>query len=90
MAIISKVYERKEMLMTVVDRRGVPLTTTFGDLAIGEAFTDDDGDINIKTDVGAAIYWTGEYWATSCHYSGDELIIPLEVTYTFERERSRE
>ena len=75
--------------MQVIDRRGKKLTTTFGDLAIGDAFTDDDGDINIKTDVGAAIYWTGEYWATSCAYSGDELIIPLEVTYTFEREEGR-
>ena len=73
--------------MTVNDRTGVPLTTTFGDIAIGDAFIDDDGDINIKTDVGAAIYWTGEYWATSCAYSGNEPIIPLEATYTFERKR---
>lgn len=75
--------------MQVIDRRGIPLTTTFGDLAIGEAFTDSDGDINIKTDIGMAIYWTGEYWATSCAYSGDEPIIPLEVTYTFERKGGR-
>lgn len=75
--------------MQVIDRRGKKLTVTFGDLAIGEAFTDDDGDINIKTDVGSAIYYTGERWALSCAYSGDELIIPLEVTYTFEREEGR-
>ena len=76
--------------MQVIDRRGKKLTVTFGDLAIGDAFQDDDGDINIKTDVGAAIYWEGDYWAPSCAYSGDELIIPLEVTYTFEREERRE
>ena len=71
--------------MTVIDKRGIPLTTTFDDLAIGEAFTDDDGDINIKTDADTAIYWTGEYWTTNHAYRGNELIIPLEVTYTFER-----
>jgi hypothetical protein len=76
--------------MQVIDRRGKKLTVTFGDLAIGEAFQDDDGDICIKTDVGAAIYWTGSHWATCCAYGGDELIIPLEVTYTFEREEKRE
>lgn len=76
--------------MQVIDRRGRKLTVTFGDLAIGDAFQDDDGDINIKTDVGSAIYWEGDYWALSCAYSGDELIIPLEVTYTFEREEKRE
>lgn len=76
--------------MQVIDRRGRKLTVTFGDLSIGDAFQDDDGDINIKTDVGSAIYWEGDYWALSCAYSGDELIIPLEVTYTFEREEKRE
>ena len=75
--------------MQVIDRRGIPLTTTFGDLAIGDAFQDDDEDICIKTDVGAAIYWTGHHWATSRAYDGDELILPLEVTYTFEREGGR-
>lgn len=75
--------------MQVIDRRGQKLTVTFGDLAIGDAFQDEDGDINIKTDIGSAIYWTGEYWATSRAYGGNELIIPLEVTYTFEREGGR-
>ena len=75
--------------MQVIDRRGKKLTTTFGDLAIGDAFTDDDGDINIKTDVGAAIYWTGSHWAYHAAFAGDELILPLEVTYTFEREDGR-
>ena len=77
--------------MQVIDRRGILLTTTFGDLAIGDAFQDNDGDICIKTDIGAAIYWseTGKCWAPCCAYSDDELIIPLEVTYTFEREEGR-
>lgn len=75
--------------MNVIDKRAIPLTATFGDLDIGDAFQDDDGDICIKTDTGVAIYWTGEYWSTSHSYCGDELIIPLEATYTFER-RSEE
>ena len=75
--------------MTVIDKTATPLTVTFGDLAIGEAFQDNDGDINIKTDLGSAIYWTGEYWATTYSYGEDELVIPLEATYTFEREGSR-
>lgn len=74
--------------MQVIDRRGTPLTTTVGELAIGEAFTDDDGDINIKVGVGCAMYWTGGRWIDR-HIDDDMLIIPLEVTYTFEREGGR-
>lgn len=77
--------------MQVIDRRGKKLTVTFGDLAIGDAFQDEDGDINIKVDVGSSIYWseTSNFWAPSRAHSDDELIIPLEVTYTFEREEGR-
>lgn len=75
--------------MQVIDRRGTPLTITFGDLNIGDAFQDDDDDICIKTDVGAAIYWTGSHWAYHAAFAGDELILPLEVTYIFEREDGR-
>lgn len=74
--------------MKVIDRRGIPLTTTVGDLAIGEAFTDNDGDINIKVGIGCAMYWDGAQWIDHS-IDDDMLIIPLEVTYTFEREGSR-
>ena len=74
--------------MTVIDRRGIPLTITIRDLAVGEAFTDSDGDINIKVGIGCAMYWDGEQWIDR-HIDDDSLIIPLEVTYTFERERSK-
>jgi hypothetical protein len=74
--------------MQVIDKRGVPLTTTVGDLAIGEAFTDCDGDINIKIGIGCAMYWDGAYWIDR-HIDNDMLVIPLEVTYTFEREESK-
>lgn len=74
--------------MTVIDKRGIPLTVTIGDLAVGEAFTDSDGDINIKVGLGCAMYWDGGQWIDR-HVDDDMLIIPLEVTYTFERERGR-
>ena len=76
--------------MQVIDRREQKLTTTFGELAIGEAFQDNDGDICIKTDIGAYMYW-GLYneWIPKYDLDSDDLIIPLEITYTFEREESR-
>ena len=75
--------------MKVIDRRVTPLTHTFDELNIGDAFQDDDGDICIKTDNNSAIYWTGSRWALHTAFCGDELILPLEVTYTFERECGR-
>ena len=74
--------------MQVIDRRGQKLTTTFGELAIGEAFQDEDSDINIKVGLGCAIYWDGGQWIDR-HIDDDALIIPLEVTYTFESEEGR-
>lgn len=73
--------------MQIIDRRGIPLTVTFGDLPIGEAFQDEDGDINIKTDYGTSMYWDDklEQWCSSTYIDEDCLIIPLQVTYTFER-----
>ena len=78
--------------MQVIDKRGIPLTTTFGDLKVGDAFQDDDGDICIKTDTHTAIYWEdgtsdGGSWFHHRSFSERDLIIPLSVTYTFERKR---
>lgn len=73
--------------MKVIDQRGIPLTTTIDDLVIGEAFTDSDGDINIKTGFGCAMYWDGYGWIDR-HIDNDILVIPLEVTYTFDRKES--
>lgn len=75
--------------MQVIDRRGTPLTTTFDDLNIGDAFQDDFDDICIKTGVRSAIYWTDGHWALHVSFCGDELILPLEVTYIFERGERR-
>lgn len=75
--------------MQVIDRRGIPLTTTFGDLNIGDAFQDEDGDICIKTDVGAYMYYDHCEWISKYDLDADELIIPLEVTYTIERKKDK-
>ena len=75
--------------MQVIDRRGIPLTTTFGDLAIGEAFQDNDGDICIKTDIGAYMYCYHDEWIPKYDIGADDLIIPLKITYIIEREGGR-
>ena len=77
--------------MQVIDRRGQELTTTFGDLAIGEAFQDESGRMCIKTDLGAAMRYNDWecVWYSDYSHEADELIIPLEVTYTIEREGGR-
>ena len=75
--------------MQVIDRRGQKLTTTFGDLAIGEAFQDNDGDMCIKTDIGAYMFYHYGDWIAANDLGEDDLIIPLEVTYTIEREGGR-
>lgn len=68
--------------MTIIDKREIPLTVTFGDLAFGDAFQDNDGDINIKIGFSCAMYWSDSQWIDR-DINEDTLIIPLEVTYTF-------
>lgn len=68
--------------MTVIDNRRKNITTTFGNLAIGEAFLSEEGEFCIKTDIGAAMEWKG-YWHPVYYYSAYEEVTPLEVTYSF-------
>ena len=68
-----------------VDKRGVPLTVTFGELAIGDAYQDEDGDACIKTGYDRFIYYDCSRWAEGNHMDTDLLIIPLNITYTIER-----
>lgn len=67
--------------MTVIDNRRNNITTTFGDLNIGEAFLDEDSFF-IKTDLGAAMRWDG-YWCPVYYFSANDVVEPLEVTYSF-------
>lgn len=77
--------------MTVIDKRAIPLTITFGDLAIGEAFQDCNNELCIKTDTGTAMLWYEEkgIWIPRYSYEGDDLIIPLEITYKVERKNKQ-
>lgn len=77
--------------MMVIDKRAIPLTVTFGDLAIGEAFQDCNNELCIKTDVGTAMLWyeTKGIWISTYSYEENELIIPLEVTYKIERKNKQ-
>lgn len=72
-------------MLILHDRRGIPLTTTFGDLKIGDVFQDEDGDICIKTSSNSMM-WTaeGDHWNHAL-FDVDELIIPLRATITVER-----
>jgi hypothetical protein len=73
--------------MKIIDKRAIPLTVTFGDLAVGEAFQDHDGDLHIKTDTYTSMYWDEhqQQWFSYSSMHEDDLVIPLEVTYTIER-----
>ena len=74
--------------MTLIDKTGEPITTKFVDLDVGEAFVDEDGDINIKTDIGSSIYHTHNYW-TPRIVNSEEAVIPLKSTITVERKEER-
>lgn len=69
-----------------IDKRGIPLTVTFRDLAIGDAYQDEDGDACIKTSAHDFIYYDGFKWEDGNYLDTDLLIIPLNITYTIERE----
>lgn len=75
--------------MKLIDERTIPLNVTFGDLALGDAFQDEEGDINIKVGTDTAIYWAKNHWAHAYQYNEDELIIPLEITYVVERKNKQ-
>ena len=73
--------------MTVIDKREIPLTVTFGDLAIGEGFEDSEGNPNIKTGSEMCIYWDkrDQQWFPYMFMHARHVIIPLDITYTIER-----
>ena len=77
--------------MQLIDVREIPFTLTFGDLAIGEAFQDEQGRVCIKTELSAAMRYNecDGVWYLDYSHDVDEFIIPLEVTYTIEREGGR-
>lgn len=72
--------------MTVIDKRAIPLTVTFGDLAIGEGYQDEENYVCIKTGARTKIYYeeeTGKWEAWD--EEENTLVIPLNLIYTIER-----
>lgn len=70
-------------MMKVIDKREKETYTYFSDLAIGEAFVDEGGDVHIKTDIGATMYWDAveKIWRPYHSYSADEPITPINISY---------
>ena len=77
--------------MKVIDERALSTNTTFGDIAIGEAFQDADGDICIKTSIGSYMYFNtlGEEWIDKYDLDENETVIPLEITYEVDSKKGR-
>ena len=73
-------------MTTLIDKRGIPLTVTFGDLNIGDYYQDALNNLCLKTSENSCIYYE-EYSQTWIHNfeSEKELIIPLKATVTIER-----
>lgn len=76
--------------MTVIDKRGTPLTVTFGELKIGDVFQNTKDRVCIKVSPSYAIvlYDTCEYYEAEWQneqFDCSELIIPLKATLTIER-----
>ena len=70
-------------MMKVFDNRKDGAYTRFGDLAIGEAFVDADGDVHVKTDIGATMYWDAvqKIWNPNYSNSEDEPVVPVNISY---------
>lgn len=70
-------------MMKVIDNRKDGNFVRFGDLAIGEAFADDDGDVHIKTDIGATMYWDADekIWKPYNSAREDDSVAPVNISY---------
>ena len=78
-------------MMTVIDKRGIPLTHTFDELVIGECFQDTNDKLCMKIGFDRKMVYNEEgcVWQPSVCLERDQLIIPLKTTITIEREDSR-
>lgn len=74
-------------MMTVIDKRAIPLTHTFNDLDIGECYQDVNDKLCMKVGHGTKMIYNEEgcVWQPSICLDMEELIIPLKTTITVER-----
>ena len=67
----------------LIDKRGKPLTVTFGDLKVGDFFQNENDYICMKIDSNKVLNWTTGFINTG--WNADDLLIPLKATITIER-----
>lgn len=70
----------------LIDKRGIPLTHTFEDLAIGECFQDTNDNLCMKIGWDRSMRYVDGRWLPSTFADRQELIIPLKTTIIVERE----
>lgn len=67
----------------IIDKRGKPLTVTFGDLKVGDFFQNEADCICMKIDHDKVLNWTTGF--VNSGWDSDDLLIPLKATITIER-----
>ena len=74
-------------MITVIDKRAIPLTHTFDELVIGECYQDTNNKLCMKIGHNSKMFYNEEErtWQPSICLDRDELIIPLKTTITIER-----
>lgn len=73
------------MRTTVIDKLGIPLDTTFGELENMDFFQDTDNNICVKVGWDRKLIWHCGGWTHCTHIGSDELVIPLKATITLEQ-----
>lgn len=58
-------------------------TVEYRNLSEGDWFTYSDGDLNVKTDEGTALYLSDSGEATLRRMNGDAEVTPVQVTITY-------
>ena len=77
------------MNTTVIDKLGIPLTLTFGELEDIDFFQDTRDQLCVKIGKDRKLIWQGEHWAHTAKVDKDELVIPLKATITLERKAEK-
>ena len=77
------------MNTVVIDKLGIPLTHTFGELENMDFFQDTDNNICVKVGWDRKLIWHGGGWTHCTHIDNDELVIPLKATITLERKAEK-
>ena len=73
------------MNTTIIDKRGTPLSHTFGELNYMDFFQDTKDNLCVKIDWDRKlVYYNGD-WLVSIHIESCELVIPLKASITLER-----